>query len=40
MLVYWVHIEIVYGRWLGIWKEALSVPQVLIFTAILLAQAL
>lgn len=37
LLVYWVHIEIVYGRWFGIWKEALSVAQVLIFTAILLA---
>ena len=37
LLVYWVHIEIVYGRWFGIWKEGLSVPQVLIFTAILLA---
>jgi hypothetical protein len=23
LLVYWVHIEIVYGRWLGIWKEKL-----------------
>ncbi|MEO8028816.1 MAG: hypothetical protein ABI823_20210, partial [Bryobacteraceae bacterium] len=23
LLVYWVHIEIVYGRWLGIWKERL-----------------
>ena len=29
LLVYWVHIELVYGRWFGIWKEALSVPQVL-----------
>ncbi len=36
LIVYWVHIEIVYGRWLGIWKEALSVPQVLAFTAVLL----
>ncbi|HLH05080.1 MAG TPA: heparan-alpha-glucosaminide N-acetyltransferase domain-containing protein [Bryobacteraceae bacterium] len=36
LLVYWVHIEIVYGRWFGIWKEALSVPQVLLFTTILL----
>src|SRR5579884_3372689 len=36
LLVYWVHIEIVYGRWFGIWKEALSVTQVLIFTTILL----
>lgn len=37
LLVYWVHIELVYGRWFGIWKEALSVPQVLLFTAVLVA---
>jgi uncharacterized membrane protein len=37
LLVYWVHIEIVYGRWFGIWKEGLSVAQVLTFTVILLA---
>jgi uncharacterized membrane protein len=37
LLVYWVHIEIVYGRWLGIWKEGLSVQQVLVFTALLVA---
>ncbi len=37
LLVYWVHIELVYGRWFGIWKEALSVPQVLAFTVILIA---
>ena len=37
LLVYWVHIEIVYGRWLGIWKEAMSVRQVLLFTAALIA---
>ncbi len=37
LLVYWVHIELVYGRWFGIWKEAMSVPQVLIFTAVLIA---
>jgi uncharacterized membrane protein len=36
LLVYWVHIEIVYGRWLGIWKEALSVQQVLVFTSLLI----
>jgi uncharacterized membrane protein len=36
LLVYWVHIEIVYGRWLGIWKESLSVFQVLLFTVVLL----
>jgi uncharacterized membrane protein len=37
LIVYWVHIEIVYGRWLGIWKEGLNVPEVLAFTAVLLA---
>ncbi len=28
LIVYWVHIELVYGRWLGFWKESLGVPQV------------
>jgi uncharacterized membrane protein len=28
LLVYWVHIELVYGRWFGPWKESLSTPQV------------
>ncbi|MDQ2842689.1 MAG: heparan-alpha-glucosaminide N-acetyltransferase domain-containing protein [Acidobacteriota bacterium] len=37
LLVYWVHIEVVYGRWLGIWKEGLSVAQVLTFTVLLVA---
>lgn len=37
LLVYWVHIEIVYGRWLGIWKEALTVGQVIAFTVLLVA---
>ncbi len=37
LLVYWVHIEIVYGRWFGIWKQSMSVGQVLIYTVILLA---
>ncbi len=37
LLVYWVHIEIVYGRWFGIWKEALSVQKVLVFTGVLIA---
>ena len=27
LLVYWVHIELVYGHWLGFWKENLSVLQ-------------
>ena len=29
LLVYWVHIELVYGRWLGFWKESLSGEQTL-----------
>ena len=37
LIVYWVHIELVYGRWFGIWKEGLSVGQVVVFTAVLLA---
>jgi uncharacterized membrane protein len=37
LLVYWVHIEIVYGRWFGIWKEDLSVGQVAAFTIVLIA---
>lgn len=27
LLVYWVHIELVYGRWFGYWKESLTVSQ-------------
>lgn len=27
LLVYWVHIELVYGRWFGFWKERLSLGQ-------------
>ena len=27
LLVYWVHIELVYGRWLYFWKDSLSVPR-------------
>jgi uncharacterized membrane protein len=37
LLVYWVHVELVYGRWFGIWKEALSVPQVVVYTVLLIA---
>jgi len=37
LVVYWVHIELVYGRWFGIWKESFSVPQVLLLTVVLLA---
>lgn len=27
LLVYWVHVELVYGRWFWYWKESLSIPQ-------------
>lgn len=27
LLVYWVHIELVYGRWFGHWKEALTIGE-------------
>jgi uncharacterized membrane protein len=37
LLVYWVHIELVYGRWFGFWKLNLSVNEVLIFTICLIA---
>jgi uncharacterized membrane protein len=37
LLVYWVHVELVYGRWFGIWKEGMSVPQVVIYTILLTA---
>ena len=36
LLVYWVHIELVYGRWFGFWKENLNVKQVLLLTAVLM----
>jgi len=28
LLVYWVHIELVYGRWLGTWKDSLDTNQI------------
>jgi uncharacterized membrane protein len=36
LLVYWVHIEIVYGRWFSFWKESLTIPQVVLFSAVLI----
>jgi len=36
LLVYWVHIELVYGRWFGFWKQNLSVNEILIFTICLI----
>lgn len=37
LLVYWVHIELVYGRWFGFWKNSLTVPEVVVFTLVLIA---
>ncbi len=37
LIVYWVHVELVYGRWFGIWKEKLSVPYVVLYTVVLIA---
>src|SRR5438876_618970 len=36
LLVYWVHIELVYGRWLGAWKETLDTSQVAVVTAVVI----
>ena len=33
LLVYWVHIELVYGRWLNGWKGSLDVGQTVLATA-------
>ncbi|MBK5290155.1 MAG: hypothetical protein JJE04_00485 [Acidobacteriia bacterium] len=34
LLVYWVHTELVYGRWFWMWKENLSVPQTVACTIV------
>ena len=30
LLVYWVHIEVVYGRWLGFWKDNLTIGETVV----------
>ncbi len=37
LLVYWVHVELVYGRWLGAWKESLDNTQVVLMSAVVLS---
>jgi uncharacterized membrane protein len=37
LIVYWVHIELVYGRWFGSWKETLNNVQCAIYAVILIA---
>ena len=35
--VYWLHIELVYGRWLGPWKETLSLGQTAVLSIVVIA---
>ena len=37
LLVYWVHIELVYGRWFGRLKEQLTVGQTVVATVVTIA---
>jgi len=37
LIVYWVHIELVYGRWFGFWKESLPVAQTAAIAVVLIA---
>jgi uncharacterized membrane protein len=36
LLVYWVHIELVYGRWFGAWKESLPAAQCALASVVLI----
>jgi uncharacterized membrane protein len=36
LLVYWVHLELVYGRWFWFWKEQLTVTETAAFSALLI----
>jgi len=40
LVVYWVHIELVYGRWFGSWKESLGNVECAIYATILIAAML
>jgi uncharacterized membrane protein len=37
LLVYWVHVELVYGRWFGVFKDRLSVGSTLFATVLTIA---
>jgi fucose 4-O-acetylase-like acetyltransferase len=37
LLVYWLHTELVYGRWLGFWKEKLSIGQTAVLAVMIIA---
>jgi hypothetical protein len=36
LLVYWVHIELVYGRWFGYWKGSLSIGECAVAASVLI----
>ena len=36
LLVYWVHIEIVYGSWFGFWKDHLNAAGCVAYSAFLI----
>ena len=36
LLVYWVHVELVYGRWLGSWKESLDTTEVVVLSVVII----
>jgi len=36
LLIYWVHIELVYGRWFWMWKENLTVGHTLVITVLVI----
>ncbi|MBY0506627.1 MAG: hypothetical protein K2X03_22090 [Bryobacteraceae bacterium] len=36
LLVYWVHVELVYGRWFWYWKENLTIPQASIMAVLVI----
>ena len=40
LLIYWVHTELVYGRWLSFWKEGLSTAQTVAVAAVVIASML
>ena len=40
LLVYWVHVELVYGRWFWFWKKSLNVGQCVAFAAVLIVAML
>jgi len=40
LLVYWVHIELIYGRWLGFWHSNLSIAQCTVAAAAMIVSML